>query len=111
VTSFDGGERRSSNDVRLRAKEVAGWLLSSMAREATKRIRTVPTPAKGGSDCSQWWGATSSRGGRSPSGQVGRLGWTELAGPSWPGGGEVGWAAWASRQAKAREVGIKGEKK
>jgi hypothetical protein len=75
ATSIDGGERRrSSDDVCLRAEEVAGWRLSSMAREATRHIRVVATPAKGGGGCSQGWGATSSRGGRSLGGQVGRLG-------------------------------------
>jgi hypothetical protein len=40
--------------------------------------------------CSQWWGVASSGGGRSLGGQVGRLGPTEVARPSWPGRGEVG---------------------
>jgi hypothetical protein len=91
VTSIDGGERRRSSDgVCLRAKAVAGWRLSSMAREATRHIRAAATPTKGGGDCSQWWGAASSEGGRSPGGQVGRLGLAEVAGPSRPGSGEVG---------------------
>jgi hypothetical protein len=67
VTLIDGGEmRRSSNGVRLHVEEVAGWRLSSMAREANRRIGAAATSAKGGGGCIQWWGAASSRGGRSP---------------------------------------------
>jgi hypothetical protein len=94
-----------SKGVHLCAEEVAGWRLISMARDAIGLIGVAATSAKGGGGCSQWWGAASSKGGRSPGGQVGRLGQIEVAGPSWPGSGEDGWAAWAGPQAKAAEVG------
>jgi hypothetical protein len=54
--------------------------------ESAGGIGAAATPTKGGSGCSQWWGATSSRGGRSPGGRVGHLGRTELAGRLGPAG-------------------------
>jgi hypothetical protein len=54
--------------------------------ESAGGIGAAATPTKGGSGCNQWWGATSSKGGRSLGGRVGHLGWTELAGRLGPAG-------------------------
>jgi hypothetical protein len=70
-------------------KRRAGGAVDSASlgvKDSIRGIGVAATLAKGGGGCSQWCGAASSRGGRSPSGRVGRLSWTEVAGWLGPAG-------------------------
>jgi hypothetical protein len=90
---IEGGSGEDGAGHHFEKRRASGAVDSAYlgTEESAGGIGAAATPTKGGSGCNQWWGATSSRGGRSLGGRVGHLGRTELA-------GEVG----ATRQPKRR---------
>jgi hypothetical protein len=94
VGSFNGFDRFGIEGV----GEQRGWGRAPFREEEGRRRgrlsflrhERVGRRHQGGG-CSQWWGAASSKGGRSPGGPLG---------PD-----RRGWAAWAGWQDKAGEVG------
>jgi hypothetical protein len=79
---IEKGSREDGVGHRFEKRRACGAVDSDSlgTEEMTGGVGAAATPVEGGGGCNQWWGVASSRGGRSPSGREGRLGWTEVAG-------------------------------